>query len=159
MHVVYTCYGGAHSSPVAAALHLRQLPWDRVPTGKQLMKVPLFDRTTKEQHGLVTYIGTDEHGNKIYVLGRGGGHASVIRAVCSGLRLAERHSVPITFVDTLTVVNIWMRIGGFLSRAIGFTRLGRPLVIYGTRRAFPLLVALVRRTHEQLRDAYSSSSI
>lgn len=150
MHVVYTCYGGAHSSPVAAALHLRLLPWDTVPTGKELMNVPLFDRTTKEQHGLVTYIGTDENGNKVYVLGRGGAHASVLRAVQSGVHLAEHNSPSVTFIDTLTVVNIWMRIGGFLSRAVGLTRLGRPLVIYGTRRAFPLLVALVRRTHTQL---------
>jgi len=70
--------------------------------------------------------------------------------VQSGVHLAEHNSPSVTFIDTLTVVNIWMRIGGFLSRAVGLTRLGRPLVIYGTRRAFPLLVALVRRTHTQL---------
>lgn len=145
MHVVYTCYGGAHSSPVAAALHLGLLPRDRPPSAAQLLAVPLFDRTERQDFGKLQHVGVDGAGNRVYVLGRGTRGRSVLRALACGAYLAGLDPLDLVFVDTLVTVNLWMRIGGFLSRRLGWVPLGRPLVIFGTRRAFRAIVRLVEQ--------------
>ncbi len=150
MKVIYTCYGGSHSSPVAAAIHLGRLDPDRIPTPKELMSLDLYDRTSADDHGRVIFLGRDEAENEIYVLGRGAAGSIAERALRSGLELAGAQDMPIRMVDTLVCVNVWMRIGGFLSRALGLVTLGRPLVIYGTQKAFPSLVALVMRVRRDL---------
>lgn len=150
MRVIYACYGGAHSSPVAAALHLGRLARDRVPSADELMQLDLYDKTTKEQHGDLMQLGTDRWKNDIYVLGRGPSGRSMERAVLSGMRLAGAKGDDVKFVNTLVTVNMWMRIGGFLSRAVKLVRIGRPLVIYGTRKAFPDLVRVVEQVEQEL---------
>lgn len=150
MHIVYTCYGGAHSSPVAAAVHLGRLPRHRRPAAEELLSLPLFDRTDSRDHGFLQSVGVDEQNNAVYVLGRGRGGKSVLRALQSGFTLAGGNDGEILLVDTLVAVNAWMRIGGFLSRALGWVRIGRPIVIYGTQRAFPNLVRLVEEVEARL---------
>jgi hypothetical protein len=54
------------------------------------------------------------------------------------------------FIDTLPCVNIKMRIGGYLSRRWQLIRLGRPIVLQGTRQAFQELVQLVAKTKEEV---------
>ncbi|HET7560175.1 MAG TPA: DUF3189 family protein [Limnochordia bacterium] len=144
MHIIYCCFGGAHSSPVAAAIHLGRLPVDRRPTYRELMALDLYDKSSNEGFGCLRQLGRDDAGHAVYVLGQGPSGQAVQRAVLSGLGLAEASErVEIRFVDTLSCVNWWMRIGGFLSRGLGLVRVGRPIVVYGTRQAFRQLVALV----------------
>lgn len=150
MRIVYSCYGGAHSSPVAAALHLGKLPRDKTPTADQLLSLTLFDQTTSDEHGNIIPVGHDRSGNEIFVLGRGPGGPTVIRAVRSGMALSGRSDEDTVFIDTLVAVNTWMRVGGFLSRALGLIAWGRPLVIYGTQKAFPNLARLVSDVENDL---------
>lgn len=150
MHIVYTCYGGAHSSPVASAIHLGYLPRHRPPSKKELCALPLFDRMRAENHGELIPVGVDRHGHRVFVIGRGAGGQSVLRALRSGIRVAGGDEDDFLFVDTLVAVNVWMRIGGFLSRALGWISIGRPLVIFGTQRAFPALLRLVEGVERQL---------
>lgn len=152
MRIVYTCYGGAHSSPVAAAIHLNLLTRHRLPTAHELLSLPLYEKTTRRQHGSVIFVGCDHAGHAVYVLGRGAAGPAVVRAVKSGMALAGQSGGEVFFVNTLAAVNTWMRIGGFLSRGLGFTFLGRPLVIYGTQRAFPQLVRLVEDVERRLQN-------
>ena len=58
MKVIYSCYGGAHSSPVAAAIHLGKLPEERVPDAEALLQLPRFDRVDSEKHGLAERWGS-----------------------------------------------------------------------------------------------------
>lgn len=162
MKIVYDDYGGTHSTPVAAALHLGKMGGDSVPTNAELMALPLFDRVTKAGQGYLTFMGTDAEGHEVYILGRGPSGVIVERALISGSMLAGGLSTCIMFVETLSCVNLWMRLGGFLSRALGWVSFGRPLVLYGTRKAFPSLVKLVASTknrasaHRDCRCAVSS---
>lgn len=144
--IVYCCFGGTHSSPVAAAIHLGLLPRDRVPTWTELMAVPFFDRMSKEERGRLMPFGTDGRGRRIFVLGRGPDPRSVESAVQSGWIVAGGSRDGLRFIDTLACVNGWMRVGGFLSRAAGLVALGRPLVLYGTQRAYRALCRLVEET-------------
>lgn len=148
--IVYCCYGGTHSSPVAAAIHLGWLPRDRVPTRDELMAVPFFDRMTSADRGRVMLAGVDALGREVFVLGRGAEARGIPAAVASGWALAGGAADGLVFVDTLRCVNWFMRIGGFLSRGAGWTRVGRPIVLYGTQRAYKALLRLVEKVEREV---------
>jgi len=150
MKVVYDDFGGAHSTQVAAALHLGRLPTDRVVSASELMELPLFDRVTKEYHGYLIYMGKDEHGHEVYICGRGAGHEIVERAIASAYQLAGNTDESLRFFNTLSCVNWWMRIGGYLSRSLGWTWLGRPIVLFGTRLAYLQLIKVVEQAKSWL---------
>lgn len=155
MKVVYSCYGGAHSSQVAAAIHLGRVPGHRPPTPEELLSLPRFDRVGADSHGIAEFMGTDEDGHDVYVLGRGPASKVVERAFMSGFLVAGGDNRQLLFVDALQTVNLPMRVGGYLSRRLGWVAVGRPLVVFGTRRAFPALVQLVEETRRKLREGAS----
>ncbi len=143
--IIYRCFGGAHSSVVAAAIHLGQLKSDSLPTDEELMNLTLFDRQGKDAHGQLHFLGFDEQGRHIYSVGCRNAGASVektLKEVAGLMGVAG----DLHFVDTLRCVNIKMRVGGYLSRRWGLIKLGRPLVLDGTRQAFPNLVKLVEQS-------------
>src|SRR5690606_6242523 len=139
MKVVDSCYGGAHSSQVAAAIHLGRFPGHRPPTAEELLSLPRFDRVSDDHQGIAEFVGTDEDGHEVYVLGRGPAAEAVERAFRSGYRIAGGDDRQLLFVNALQTVNLPMRVGGYLSRRLGWVAVGRPLVVFGTRRAFPAL--------------------
>jgi hypothetical protein len=140
--IIYHCYGGAHSSVVAAAIHLGRLPLP-APSAAALLALPYFDQHTGRQQGRLFFYGTDAHGHKIFILGRARAAAILERTIRAVFQLAGRQE-RVLFVDTLPAVNWLMRLGGFLSRRLGWVSLGRPLVAKGTLLALPKLTALVR---------------
>ncbi|MGI6037995.1 MAG: DUF3189 family protein, partial [Limnochordia bacterium] len=72
------------------------------------------------------------------------------KAILAGYRLGGGRKEDFIFIDTLPYVNSYMRLGGFLSRALGLVAWGRPVVIKGTQRAYPHLVRLVREIWAQI---------
>lgn len=146
MQIIYTCYGGAHSSPMAAAIHLGRLEGDPLPSLETIQNLPYFDITDTGDQGRVFPVGTDEFGNDVYILGRGSNELPIRQAVQSGCLLAGGDPRRVLFVNTLKAVNWQMRVGGFLSRRMGLVCLGRPLVTRGARRAYPKLVQIVTAT-------------
>jgi len=152
MIVIYFCYGGAHSSPIASAIHLGILDSAKTPTKEQVWNVQYFDKVDSSDRGRVFPVGTDQSGNEIYVCGRGSEKRGIEQAVRSGMSLAGRGSADVLFVDTLPAVNNLMRVGGFLSRQLKWTAIGRPLVISGVQRAFPSLVEIVLKTKAKIGD-------
>lgn len=147
--IIYHCYGGAHSSVVAAAIHMGGLQTDRVPSPEELMKLTLFDKQTQDGHGLLHFFGFDEKGRQVYSVGCRSVGAAVEKAL-SGVAEILGAEKELFFVDTLPCVNVKMRIGGYLSRRWQQITLGRPLVLQGTRDAFPTLVQLVAKTKEEV---------
>lgn len=151
VRIVYTCFGGTHSSPVAAAIHLGTLPRDTVPSTRQLMDLPLFDKVDGTGRGRLVFAGTDEHGHDVYVLGRGKESAAVVeRTIVSAWALLGAQRVPLIVCDTLPCVNVLMRVGGWLSRGAGLVFIGRPIVLYGTRLAYRRLVRLVQEVENHI---------
>jgi hypothetical protein len=113
------------------------------------MSLSLFDRQTKEGHGQLHFFGFDEWGNQIYSVGCrnvGSSMEKLLQNVAGVLQLND----DLVFVDTLHCVNLKMRIGGYISRRLGFIRLGRPLVLQGTREAFTELQSLVSRIRKEV---------
>lgn len=142
MNIIYHCYGGTHSSVLAACLHLGILRnvW-------RPFALPGFDRRDGKDLGILFYYGRDHAGNRVYVLGRDGYPAAplfVYRTLGTALGADTR----CLFVDTTPCLNFYLRLGGFLSCRFGLKRLGRPLLAFGTRLAGPKLAALVAATRK-----------
>lgn len=139
---VYFDYGGSHSSVIAAHIHAGNLKRGRLPSSRELMSLPFFDKTTPNDFGKLYLIGRDEKGNEIYILGsQNSNFEPVLRSLASLLELDK----DFIFVCTMPYVNPVLRIGGFLSRRLSMPSVGRPLVILGARWAFPYLADLVEK--------------
>lgn len=145
MKVIYHCYGGAHSSVLAAALHLKLIDGAMLPNPDDMMVIPFFDKTENSDFGTIRYMGTDDRNNEVYVLGKKNMGDRCTSMLISVARLmGVEHEV--IAVNCMSRVNLLMMIGGFVSRRLGWTLLGRPVLFRGTREAFKSIVNLVEIT-------------
>ena len=149
MKIIYHCFGGTHASVLAAAVHTGRLAPDRVPAPDDLLSLPLYDKQDGKDYGRIVPYGRDARGNEIFVLGRRSyaqAPAMVFRGLAEAFGLAE----PFTAVDTATTLNWPMKVGGYLSRGLKLQGIGRLIVTWGSRRAYPKVVALVAQVREDL---------
>jgi hypothetical protein len=150
MKVIYHCYGGAHSSVTAAAVHLGLLPEDRIPAREMFCKLPLYDRQEADEHGHIFFMGIDGAGNEIYLAARRS-RPVVLESVFEGLAgIFNVHPEDYLLVNVMHKVNWVMKLGGYLSRRWGVVRLGRPIVTLGTQMAYFRVVELVRQVKSRL---------
>lgn len=150
MKIVYHCYGGAHASPTAAAIHLGILPANRRPTFSELLRVPRFDTIRAWEHGKMFRAGVDNAGNEVYTMGRRNSANLVIKLIKEFTRLSGGNPEEYYFVNCVQLLNPFMVTGGYSSRALGWVRLGRPIVAFGTILSFPILVRIVQRTIKEV---------
>lgn len=151
MKLFYHCYGSTHSSVAAAAIHLGLLPSDRRPEVAEIMEVPFFDQVADAEIGTPLFMGRDHEGHEILAIGTRGKPQLVLSAVEEFLGLVlGTPPGDLVFRDTLHLANIWVRVGGFLSRRVGLVFPGRRLAALGIRQSYPGLVELVQRTQGEL---------
>jgi hypothetical protein len=151
MIVIYHDIGGAHSSAVAANIHVNKLPMDKIPDKAEVLNLPTFDKITKQDYGRLLYIGTDEFGAKVYTLSRQYKPDLVIPALSDMYNLLNGSLEGLFFADTSPTVNNLMKIGGFSSRRLNWVSFGRPIVTRGTLDAYMNISALVRITKEYMK--------
>lgn len=150
MKIVYHCYGGAHASPTAAAIHLGILPVNKRPTFTELLQIPRFDEIRGWEHGKLFRAGMDQAGNEVYTMGRRNSSELVIKLIKEFTRLCGGNPDEYYFVNCVQLLNPFMVTGGYSSRALGWVRLGRPIVAFGTILSFPILVRIVQRTIKEV---------
>jgi hypothetical protein len=143
MKIVYFCYGGSHSSVTAAGIHLGLLPSSRIPSAKEFMGVPYYDGQVESQHGQYQFMGIDQKGNEVFIIGVENTDKIFEIIVKNTLSLFNVSPEQYLFVNSLEKVNNLMRVGGYLSRHLGLVAIGRPLVIRGTQAAYWKFVKLV----------------
>jgi hypothetical protein len=149
LKIVYHCYGGTHSSVLAAAVHTRRLVPDRVPSPDELLALPLYDKQDGKDYGRIAAYGRDEAGNEIFVLGRRS-YVQAPEMVFCGLRSAFKVAEPVKLVDTATTLNWQMKVGGYLSRGLGLKAIGRLIVTWGSHLAYPRVVSLVETIRKEV---------
>jgi hypothetical protein len=142
---IYYCFGGTHSSVVTASLHLGLISNRRIPTKEEILKLPNFDKLVSKHHGRIFFIGRDEKGNKVYTMGCRNKSRITIKALKEIARIYNINIDNVKFINTISCVNLYLRIGGYLSRTMGMVSLGRPLVVYGVRKAFFDFVKLANK--------------
>jgi hypothetical protein len=150
MKVVYHCYGGAHASPTAAAIHLGILPQDRWSGMRELLKNPHFDQLSSPEHGKLIKAGVDPLGHEIYFLARRNSPRLVINLIKEFTRLQGGNPDEYFFVNCMQTLNLVMVAGGYSSRALGWIKVGRPVVALGTVLSYTILVSIVKRTIQQI---------
>ena len=136
MHIIYNCYGGSHSSVTAACIHAGLLKENTIPTPQELLSLPFFDKQVAKDHGSIRFIGEDDYGNKIYISSKHNlsyHYETIMRSIAC---ILDYPNEKLLFIDTMPYVNWLMVIGGFLSRALGITAIGSPIVILGTQISF-----------------------
>ena len=144
MHVIYYCYGSAHSSVTSAAIHLGRLPSDRVPTQQELLSLVDFDLVESWQIGTLFFKGHDEWDNPVYTLGLGPEQALTKQALLSFLDQLGLDTGDLFLQHALPHINRYAKVGGALSRRYGLVKWGRPLSAYGIRRDYFQLVDFVK---------------
>lgn len=127
----------------AAALHLGNLPTERLASWQEIRMAPRFDTTKKTEIGRLMLMGHDDHDNEVYVLGLGPGHRQLKYVLQTCLQLLGVENNEFCLVNCLPCVNLATRIGGFLSRSVGCVWLGRPLVTWGIWRNYHKYVQMV----------------
>ena len=150
MHIIYHCVGGAHSSVIASAIHLGMLPKTRVATNSEILSIPYYDNITREHYGRIIHRGIDEYGNNIYTLSRQFSGSLIIRALGDLSVILTGNENNVIFVNVSPAVNASMKIGGFLSRRLRLIWPGRPIVLWGSRRAYMDFVNIVRDIKEKV---------
>ena len=149
MKIIYHCFGGSHSSVTAAAIHLGLLPTNRLPSFRELMALPHFDKTPGEVYGVIRFMGRTAEGDEVYTLGKKN-LGSRLDQVFMGLAELLGVKDQVAVVNTMHHVNVLMMAGGFLSRRLGLVSLGRPILVWGTRLAFPQLVQAVETVKNEM---------
>ncbi|WP_026487480.1 DUF3189 family protein [Caldanaerobius polysaccharolyticus] len=146
MIILYHCYGGSHSSIIACWIHLNKLPMDSVPDRKHIESLPLFDQLTSQDYGRIMKIGTDEFGNTICSMGVKNQKDMIIPALKDLYYEIYKNTDGFLDVDTSHAVNLTMKIGGFISRTLKLTALGRPIVALGSIKAYKNIARIVENT-------------
>lgn len=141
---IYHCFGGTHSSVLSAALHLGIVDARRCPGYRELLEIPYFDQVTAKEAGIINYMGSDAEGNHIYMLGCRNCGSLVEKIVKQTNSLCGIDNSIMKMIDTTSCLNILIITGGFISRRLGFTYLGRALLYLGIRIAFPKFTKLVQ---------------
>jgi len=144
VEVIYCCYGGTHTSVTVAAIHIGLLPTKSRPSPTEILALPYFDRGPR-QPGHAFKLGVDEYGNNVYVAGLGPNRHVTAGALSLVLSQSQVSEDELCIVDALQCINMWVRLGGLLSRRLGMVRLGRPLCVYGILLRYDCFVHLAEQ--------------
>ena len=143
--IIYHCFGGTHSSVLAAAVHLNILQKGRLPSNRDILNCPYFDRINKNSSGKMFFVGVDEMGHEIFTMGCRGAGSIVETAVKDVLYSMGIDDKDIIMMDTKPSLNFLMKMGGFLSRRLNLITTGRLLLFSGSRISFNRIVGLVEK--------------
>ncbi|MGD0153384.1 MAG: DUF3189 family protein [Thermacetogeniaceae bacterium] len=148
-YVIFHCYGGAHSSVTSAGIYLGLLPRNRVPSMRELLTVPHYDGEEPIPLGHFRFMGRDQRSRAVFVLGKHmmGPPINRLMAVIAGIYGCAGN---VFSVDTTAFINVLMVIGGYTSRVLKLVRLGRPIVVLGTKLAYFKFVGLAHGAGQRL---------
>jgi hypothetical protein len=146
---IYNDYGGTHTTSLAAAYHLKQLPQsERKLTSEEILDVRYFNKLTKADFGKLIFHGIDEAGNSVYSIGRKRNKYVVPALKEMVLLLQERFQMDekIVFSNTSPTVPLPLSLGGFFSRGLNLDFIGVPLLVVGAKMCCDNIYRLVENT-------------
>lgn len=151
MIYIYNDYGGTHTTALAAAYHLKQLPQSELKLStREILNVNYFNKLTKKDFGKLIYHGIDEDKNPVYTIGRKSSKLVVPALKDLTLLLQSRHEFDetIIFSNTSPTVPIAMSLGGFFSRGLKIDFIGVPLLVAGAKQCCDQIFRLVENTKQ-----------
>lgn len=161
MIYIYNCYGGTHSSALAAAYHLKKLPADRIPTKEEILNIDIFNKLRTSDMGRMIYHGNDEDGNKVYTVGRGSSKALVpaLKELLLLVNEDQQRTDKVILSNASPTVPLAMTFGGLFSRRLHIDFIGVPLLIKGAQQTYHNIITLVEKTKSTARDTVKSVEV
>lgn len=150
MHIIYHCCNGCHASSIAAAMHLGLLPMDYKPSYHDLLNIPFYDNLEETDKGKIILRGTDEKGNKIYTLGRKYVPHIILPAILDTWNVLAQNEKDLLLVNTQSCVNNFMKFGGYMSRKLKITKIGKPMVAKATLHSYSNIANIVKNVKQSL---------
>jgi len=151
MIYIYDDFGGTHTTSMAAAYHLKQLPQsERKLTTDEILNIKYFNKLTKEDFGKLIFHGKDEDGHSVYTIGRKSQDLVVTALKELFLLLQEKHNFEerIILSNTSPTVPFIMSIGGLFSRTLKIDSIGVPCLVKGAKQCCDNVFRLVEYTKE-----------
>ncbi len=152
--VIYYCFGGTHSSVLAASIHVGKAPQKCVPTVEQLRSLEHFDRHRSSNIGTIHHMGKTEDVVAVKSVGFDGNRVPLLHMLRDLLVNLGWSQQEIIAANTVRFVDWKTRVGGFLSCRLGWRFIGRPLVCAGARKIYPLLREQVSKVRGALRTKF-----
>ena len=145
---IYNCYGGTHSSVLAASYHLELLDETREPTKDEILALPNFNKLVYGNRGELFYYGSDKDGNEVYTVGRGRSKILIpgLYNLASMLHKQKLLDEKIIFSSTSPTVPLPMTFGGLFSRWLKLDFIGVPLLVKGAKQSYKDVIELVNHT-------------
>ncbi|WP_026574381.1 DUF3189 family protein [Bacillus sp. UNC438CL73TsuS30] len=162
MIYIYNDYGGTHTTSLAAAYHLKQLPQsERKLTTEEILNVQYFNKLTHADFGKIIFHGIDEDGNPVYTIGRKRNKLVVpaLKELTLLLQSKFAFEEKIIFSNTSPTVPFVMSMGGFFSRGIKIDSIGVPLLIKGAKKCCDNIFRLVENTKEIGKTSFAEKVI
>src|SRR3954454_1209493 len=156
MIFIYNDYAGTHTTSLAAAYHLKQLPQsERKLTREEILNVKYFNKLTKDDFGKIIFHGIDEDGHSVYTIGRKRNKYVVpaLKEMCLLLQEKFKFDEKIVFSNTSPTVPFAMSMGGFFSRGLGIDVIGVPLLVKGAQQCCRHIAELVAKTKQIANEA------
>ncbi|NLW46948.1 MAG: DUF3189 family protein [Firmicutes bacterium] len=147
MRLFYYCYGRAHSSVVAGLIHLNRLPRDRVPNVNEIISAPGFDQSNQPDIGIPYFLGKDRHNNEVFIIGFGSAPDLGLQTI---YYLLAQMGNPLEwkFYNSLASIGWLTKIGGFISKKLKVSSIGKYLAALGIQNSYSSLVELVKNVEE-----------
>jgi hypothetical protein len=120
---------------------------------KEIAALPLFDKAQKDDFAIPYFMGRDEFGHDVYIIGFGMFATICDRTLEEIFRINGR-AEEVLLVNALPSIGISARLGGGLSRGWGWVRIGRPLVAWGVCRSLRGMRKMVSDVKEVLREKH-----
>ncbi|AOY77409.1 DUF3189 family protein [Clostridium formicaceticum] len=151
MNIIYSCFGGAHSSVVTASIHMGYLPIDRQPTKEEILSIPFYDKAQNEEIGKPLHMGVDKKSHRIYVMGMGHSRDYYTKMAYELYsQWMTTYKKDLVIINVTSLLNNATRLGGFLSRRLNVVGVGRPLTVYGIRKNYHYFTELVKNVQETI---------
>ncbi|MGM0878924.1 MAG: DUF3189 family protein [Bacillota bacterium] len=150
MIYIYNDYGGTHTTALAAAYHLKNLPTDRKLTKGEILNVNYFNKLTTSDIGKIIFHGIDEDGNSVYTIGRKSSKIVVPALKNLSFLLQDKYQghEKIVFSNTSPTVPLAMTFGGLFSRRLKIDFIGVPLLVLGAKQCCNDIIRLVEHTKQ-----------
>lgn len=161
MIYIYNDYGGTHTTSMAAAYHLNQLPQsERKLTKEEILNVKYFNKLSHKDFGKMIFHGKDEEGNQVYTIGRKRDKLVVLALKELTLLLQDKFhfTEKIVFSNTSPTVPLAMTIGGFFARGLKMNFIGEPFLVIGAKQCCGNVYQLVENT-KQMAKTYNKEKV
>lgn len=162
MIYIYNDYGGTHTTSLAAAYHLKQLPQsEKELSAEEILNVKYFNQLTKDDFGKLIFHGIDDEGHSVYSIGRKRNKLVVPALKEMILLFQEKFHADEKFIfsNTSPTVPMLMSMGGFFSRGLQIDFIGVPLLVKGAKQCCDNIYRLVENTKKVGRTSFNENVI